>query len=113
MIFQCTIIGNDQGQYLFLSSSFTNQKDVIAVLQSETFPAASHAGRCLTFWYIIRGTQLGRVEISITNSKATTLIWALGTTDQGDTWQFASVGFYSDEEYSVRRRKKQTKIQYF
>jgi hypothetical protein len=73
------------------------------VIQSETFPATSTAGRCLTFWYVIRGYQLGRVDVNITTSKDSFMIWSLGTTNQGDDWKFASVGYYVNEDYNVKR----------
>ena len=75
----------------------------MAVIQSETFPATSRTGRCLTFWYVIRGSQLGQVEVRMSNSKGAPLIWSLGITDQGESWHFASVGYYSDEEYNVKQ----------
>ena len=75
---------------------------MVAVIQSETFPPTSRAGRCLTFWYIMRGSQLGRVDVSISTSKDTSMIWSLSTTSQGDTWNFASIGFYTDDDYTVR-----------
>ncbi|CAF0847412.1 unnamed protein product, partial [Rotaria sordida] len=94
-------IGSDQGQYLLLTSSFTNTQSVVAVVQSETFPPTSRAGRCLTFWYIIRGSQLGRVDVNITTSQDTYMIWSLGTTDQGESWKFASVGYYTDDDHNI------------
>ena len=94
-------VGNDKGQYLLISSAFTNQQTSISVLQSETFPAASRAGRCLTFWYVIRGNQLGHVEIAVSNNQGSTTVWSLGMTDQGESWQFASVGYYSEEDHNV------------
>ena len=94
-------IGSDHGQYLLFSSAFTSQQIAAAVIQSETFPATTHTGFCLTFWYIIRGTNLGRVEVSVSNRKGTTIVWSLGDIDHGESWQFASVGYYSDEEYNV------------
>jgi len=95
-------IGSDQGQYLFLSSSFFDQQSVVAVVQSENFSPTSRAGRCLTFWYVIRGSQLGRVDVNITTSQETTMIWSFGTLDQGEAWHFASVGYYTDAEHNVK-----------
>ena len=96
-------LGSDQGQYLLLSSSFINQQTVVAVVQSETFPATSVAGRCLTFWFVIRGNQLGRVDVNITTSKDSSMIWSLGSVDQGDEWRFASVGYYANEDHNVKQ----------
>ena len=97
------VIGNDQGQYLFLSSSFINQQSlVVAVIQSESFPPTSRAGRCLTFWYVFRGYQLGRVHVNITTNQDTYMIWSFGTLTQDDSWKFASVGFYADQNYNVK-----------
>jgi hypothetical protein len=59
-------------------------------------------GRCLTFWYVMRGNQLGQVEVTLSNSKNPTTIWKIGGMDQGELWHFASVGFYSDEDYNVK-----------
>ncbi|CAF4874237.1 unnamed protein product, partial [Rotaria socialis] len=70
---------SDQGQYLLLSSSYTNQQSVVAVIQSETFPSTSTSGRCLTFWYVLRGNQLGRVDVNISTSQNTYMIWSLGS----------------------------------
>jgi hypothetical protein len=95
------LIGSDKGQYLLLSSAFTSQLTTIAVIQSETFTATSRAGRCLTFWYVMRGNQLGHIEISISNDQGSAHVWSLGTIDQGDSWHFASVGYYSDIDYNV------------
>ncbi|UJR31098.1 hypothetical protein I4U23_018606, partial [Adineta vaga] len=94
-------LGNDKGQYLLLSSAFTNQQSVVAVILSETFAPTSRAGRCLTFWYFMRGSQLGRVDVNITTDKDTSMIWSFGTVDQGDSWLFASVGYYSDEDHAI------------
>ncbi|CAF4185562.1 unnamed protein product, partial [Rotaria sp. Silwood2] len=94
-------IGSDQGQYLFLSSTFTNQQTVVAVVQSETFPSTSVSGRCLTFWYVIRGNQLGRVDVNITTAQNSFMIWSLGTVDQGESWKFASVAYYTDEDHNI------------
>jgi hypothetical protein len=38
----------------------------------------------------------------VSNSKDSIPIWRLGTVDQGESWQFASVGYYSDEDYNVK-----------
>lgn len=93
--------GTADGQYLFFGSSYTNQQSVIAVIQSETFGATSIAGKCLTFWYVIRGNQLGRVDVTITTNEDSTMIWSLGTIDQGEQWQFASVGYYAKSDHNV------------
>lgn len=95
--------GSDHGGYLLYSSAFTSQQTAIAVILSETLPATTNTGGCLTFWYIIRGSNLGRVEVTIYNSKGPVPVWSLGYVDQGESWQFASVGFYSDEDYNVSR----------
>jgi hypothetical protein len=96
------LIGSEQGQYLFLGSSFTNQQTVVAVIQSETFPPTSRAGRCLTFWYVRRGNQLGPVDVSITTDLNTYMIWSLNTISDGEAWQFASVGYYADVDHNVK-----------
>ncbi len=96
-------IGNDQGQYLFLSSAFTSQLSTYSLIQSETFPATTRTGACLTFWYVIRGNQLGHVEVTIATLGSVHRVWSLGTTDQGESWHFASVGYYSDGDYNVRK----------
>lgn len=94
-------IGSDHGQYLLYSSAFTSQQTAIAGILSETLPATTNTGNCLTFWYIIRGSNLGRLEVSIYNVNGPKAVWSLGYADQGESWQFASVGFYSDEDYNV------------
>ncbi|CAM4935869.1 unnamed protein product [Rotaria socialis] len=94
-------LGSDQGQYLLLSSSYTNQQSVVAVIQSETFPSTSTSGRCLTFWYVLRGNQLGRVDVNISTSQNTYMIWSLGSVSQGESWQFVSVGYYADEDHNI------------
>jgi hypothetical protein len=98
----CPFSGTDQGQYLILSSLFTNKQTFIAVMQSETFSATTSAGRCLTFWYVIRGSGLGRIDVNITTSDSTTMIWSLGTEDQGIEWKYASVGYYINSAHEVR-----------
>ncbi|CAF1276484.1 unnamed protein product [Adineta steineri] len=94
-------LGNTQGQYLFLNSLFTAQQTVVAVIQSETFEPTSRAGRCITFWYVMRGSQLDHVDVNITSTQGTTMIWSFGTVDQGESWHFASVGYYADIEHNI------------
>ena len=98
-------VGSENGQYLFLNSPVASQQTIVAIIQSETFPAASLAGRCLTFWYIIRGSALGRVDVNITTSQDTYMIWSLGGVAQGVAWSFASVGYYVDDDYTVTRSR--------
>lgn len=71
------------------------------MVQSETFPPTSMTGRCLTFWYIARGNQLGRLDVNITTAQNTYLIWSVSDLISFQTWQYASVGFYTDQDYNV------------
>lgn len=86
---------------MLLSSAFTNKQPAVAVVQSETFPSTSRVGRCLTFWFVIRGNQLGRVDVNITTAQNSYMVWSFGEIDQGPSWKFASVGYYSDEDHNV------------
>ncbi|CAF4608426.1 unnamed protein product, partial [Rotaria socialis] len=61
----------------------------------------STSGRCLTFWYVLRGNQLGRVDVNISTSQNTYMIWSLGSVSQGESWQFVSVGYYADEDHNI------------
>jgi hypothetical protein len=94
-------LGTETGQYLLLSSAFTNQESVVAVVQSETFPPTSTVGQCLTFWYVLRGNQLGSLDVNISTGQESVKIWTTGSIDQGDSWDFGSMGFYIEQEYNI------------
>jgi hypothetical protein len=49
----------------------------------------------------MRGNQLGRVQVTIQVNQNSYVIWSFGSLNQGDAWQFASVGYYADEDHHV------------
>jgi hypothetical protein len=86
--------------YLFIESSSPAQPGYKARIISKTFPPTS--GRCLSFWYHMRGSSIGELNVySQTKGGGLRKLWNR-TGEQNNTWQRAQVSLFVDTDYEVR-----------
>ena len=88
---------------MFFESN-TNVVDQVLIIESPTFDRTSTRGRCFTFWYYLKNFN-GSFTFELLDTKllSLTVVWQLIVDEpiSSGQWEFASFGFYSENEYSV------------
>ncbi|GFR70351.1 MAM and LDL-receptor class A domain-containing protein 1-like [Elysia marginata] len=86
-------LGNSQGTFLFLDSQAAHSAGDVATVISETFPPSPSNGRCLTFWFFLRGNQQAtfNVVIRTPGSQTEKVAWSLKNANQYNDWKQARV----------------------
>ena len=89
------------GYYLYLNASVQLDQPERAVIESVPFEPT--AGTCMSFWYIMTGTNVDRMSIYMkSETTLRELKWVLiGEQSSSDTWQHGQVPLYSKDTFQV------------
>lgn len=78
------------GYYGFIETSSPRKLGDAAIIKSIRFPPVSASGKCMSFWYHMKGSSIGKLNVFFrvldASKKPMTLMWQLSG-NQGDKWQ--------------------------
>ena len=91
----CVSIGN----YMFIETSYPRKRGDRARFESEIFPPTPSNGRCMSFWYHMKGGHIGTLNVYMSiYGQSETKLWSMSL-DQGDSWNSAVVPILSGSRY--------------
>lgn len=91
----CVSIGN----YMFIETSYPRKRGDRARFESEIFPPTPSNGRCMSFWYHMKGGHIGTLNVYMRiYGQSETKLWSMSL-DQGDRWNSAVVPILSGNRY--------------
>ena len=87
------------GHYMYIEASAPRRKGDTAQLITPSYSSAT--GACLKFWYSMKGTQMGTLDIiqSPSSGAATSIFTKTG--NQGLTWQLAEIVVPPSANYTL------------
>ena len=89
------------GSYMFIETSDPRKTGDIAWLVSEMFSPTSSRGRCIKFWYHMKGGNIGTLNVKLMTQNGTKIpAWSL-TGQQGGTWRYGQAPVRSTVDYQV------------
>lgn len=84
---------------MFIETSLPRKRGDRARLESEVFAPTASGGRCMSFWYHMKGAHIGTLNVYMrVYGQSETKLWTM-TVDQGDKWNAASVQIFSGNRY--------------
>lgn len=84
---------------MFIETSLPRRRGDRARLESEVFPPTPTKGRCMSFWYHMKGGHIGTLSVYMRIfGQSETKLWSLSV-DQGDKWNSAVVPILSGNRY--------------
>ena len=87
------------GSYVFIETSSPQTVGDKASLLSEMFPATK--GRCIEFWYHMKGADIGTLTVSAVNQNGSAYpIWSLSG-EQGSKWMNGQAPIVQSASYHV------------
>ncbi|XP_031549766.1 uncharacterized protein LOC116287250 [Actinia tenebrosa] len=86
------------GSYLYAEASGPAQAGDKARLLSKTFKATE--GRCLSFWYHMKGSGMGTLNVHIQDGNGERQVWSVSG-NKGDQWQPGELTITSPTDYKV------------
>ena len=87
------------GNYMFIETSYPRKRGDRARLESEIFPPTPSNGRCMSFWYHMKGGHIGTLNVYMRiYGQSETKLWSMSL-DQGDRWNSAVVPILSGNRY--------------
>ena len=91
------------GQYVFIETSSPRQPGDIAYLISEPFDPTNSTGRCLRFWYHMKGASIGTLNVYIYNGSFSSmyLLWQRKG-NKGNNWMLGQTPIKSSIKYQVK-----------
>ncbi|XP_070566390.1 MAM and LDL-receptor class A domain-containing protein 1-like [Ptychodera flava] len=92
-------LGNENGTYIYAETS-NAAKNINAVLVSEPFMNQPGTYKCLEFWYHMRGTTVGILDVDQMVGKNKSLVWSLSG-EQGNDWLYGRVSLSQKSDYQI------------
>ena len=91
------------GNYMFIETSNPRKFRDRARLESEVFAPTPSNGRCMSFWYHMKGGHIGSLSVYMrVYGQSETKLWSVSL-DQGNQWNSAVVPILSGNRfYQVR-----------
>lgn len=87
------------GNYMFIETSYPKKRGDRARFESEIFPPTPSNGRCMSFWYHMKGGHIGTLNVYMRiYGQSETKLWGMSL-DQGDRWNSAVVPILSGNRY--------------
>ena len=84
---------------MFIETSFPRKRGDRARLESEVFAPTPSNGRCMSFWYHMKGGHIGTLNVYMrVYGQSETKLWSLSL-DRGDKWNSAVVPILSGNRY--------------
>lgn len=84
---------------MFIETSYPRKRGDRARFESEVFTPTTGKGRCLSFWYHMKGGHIGTLNVYMrVYGQSETKLWSI-TGDQGDKWNSASTPILSGNRY--------------
>lgn len=88
---------------MFIETSDPRKTGDIAWLVSEMFSPTSLRGRCIKFWYHMKGGSIGTLNVKLMTQNGTKYpVWSL-TGQQGGNWRYGQAPIRSNIDYQVKR----------
>eukprot|EP00794_Sanderia_malayensis_P017044 gene17044-18759_t len=93
--------GTTKGSYVYIETSSPRTSGQIAWLVSEAFTPTSSSGRCIKFWYHMKGSTIGTLNVVLRTQNGTRYpVWSLSGTQAG-VWNYGQAPIRSTVEYQM------------
>lgn len=86
---------------MFIETSNPRKPGDNAFLESEEFQPTGGNGRCLKFWFHMKGSGIGTLNVWITENKTKGMLWSV-TTPKTNNWEYATAPIKTSQVYVVR-----------
>lgn len=88
------------GHYAFIETSSPRKPGDNAFLESEEFQPTGSNGRCLKFWFHMKGSGIGSLNVWIYENKTKGQIWSVKT-PKTNNWEYATAPIRTTQIYQV------------
>ena len=87
---------------MFIETSYPRKRGDRARFESEVFLPTTGKGKCVQFWYHMKGGHIGALNVYLKiMGQSESELWTLQG-DQGGVWKQGQIPVLSDRSYQVR-----------